>query len=179
MSGPELNQVWEAVRRQVPACRDVDPQALRRGEVAMVNREALPESHQPIPEPLGVPDLVENPRGYEWVLLVRRDDNDRAFDPRMQAITLLERGMRRARVPYVALNPEEMRERRLRPGSTVHLNTHFGSAEAQVRALDGIPQGTIVLPYHFADLRRALAGSGQPEGCGSRAWQAVWAELTT
>lgn len=176
--GPGVEQVWETLPHQVPAVRQVRLEALRAGEEVLVDREHLPRSRQRVEEPLEVPQLGEPDPQYEWTIIVRRDDNDRAFDPRMQAIVLLEQDMRRARMPYVGMSPEDMVALRLRGGAKLRLATEYGSAEAQVRRVDGLPAKTLLLPYHFADLRRALAGPGDVEGCGGRVWHAVRAKIT-
>jgi len=176
--GPDIEEVWRAIRSEIPACCDVDLEELRAGQEVYVDHDALPILPAPSERPLGVPDLANGSDEYSWDLIVRRDDNDRAYDPRVQAMALLARDMLRARVPYVALNPGDMAEMRIRPGRTVQITTQLGSAQAEARSLEGVPPSTILLPYHFGDLRHELAGPGEAEPCGNRRWPSLRASLT-
>ncbi|HUS80954.1 MAG TPA: molybdopterin dinucleotide binding domain-containing protein, partial [Armatimonadota bacterium] len=176
--GPKPEAVWEQARWEIPACRAVDIEALRAGEPVSVLRESLAPSPEPAGVAFAVPELVDSDPERPWVLVVRPDENDRAFDPRVRAMVLIERDLRRGRAPYVSMSPEDLAERRIRPGRRVQIDTRYGKAELQVRQTEGIPAGMIVLPHHFPDLRRVLCGAGEPGACGGRQWRPVWAGLT-
>ncbi len=176
--GPEPAQVWRQVRAQVPACADVDLEALQAGGEVLLRRDELALMLPPLDDFPAASALEDDGEEKSLVLIVRRDQNDRAFDPRVPSMALLERDMLRARVPYIWHSRDEMVERRIRPGQPVQITTRFGSAEVPAQSLDGAPDGLIVLPYHLGDLRHTLAGPGEPEACGGRSWRALRAELT-
>ncbi len=177
--GPELAQVWEQARAEIPACVNVSLEELEAGTEVLLRPDDIPLRLPPLDDLPAEAALESDGGENSFVMIVRRDHNDRAFDPRVPSMALLERDMLRARVPYIWLSRDEMIARRIRPGTPVKITTSFGSAEVPAQSLEGAPDGLIVLPYHFSDLRRTLAGPGEAESCGSRSWGSVRAELTT
>jgi anaerobic selenocysteine-containing dehydrogenase len=176
-TGPELDKVWQVMTAEVMECSRLDLQSLRAGEPGMVH-------HGVLTQPTGSPDPANQPHeplgraeGREWVLVSRRDENSWAFDPRMRAANLLERDLRRTRAPYVYLNADDIGKLQTRAGRKVEVSTVFGTAEVEIRALEGVPPGVVVLPQQFADTRRTLMGGGEVVAPGGRWWRPVWAAV--
>lgn len=174
--GATVDEVWGKILDQVMECRRVELEAVRLGETQMVHTGVLAQPTGS-PEPVEVPVARGEGEGREWTLIVRRDENSWAFDPRVRAMAIVERDMRRVREPYVYLNPEDIEALGTREGRHVEISTGNGSARATVRGLSGVPVGVIVLPEQFADVRVEVMGAGDATVPWGRRWPPVRAAL--
>ncbi|MBC7288321.1 MAG: molybdopterin-dependent oxidoreductase [Armatimonadetes bacterium] len=175
--GINWEEIWHEMQRTVMECSRIDIGQLQEQGQAQVHAGlleqptgSLPALERPV-EPAGKAD------GRDFILIARRDENAWAFDPKVRAAAILERDYRRARKPYVYMNPADIQGIGSRPGRTARVETVHGAAEVELRSSKGIPAGVVVLPEHFATTRRQLLGPGEPSEAGGRVWHPVWAAI--
>jgi predicted molibdopterin-dependent oxidoreductase YjgC len=69
---------------------------------------------------------------------------------------------------YVQMRPDEMRAQSVRPGAPVKIISAHGETTLPVMPENGIPAGTICLPYHLRELAAAVLGDGGFSPCPVR-----------